>query len=68
MGEKWKQWQMLFSWAPKLLELVTAAMKFKDTCSLEERLLQTETVYLKAEIPLCQQSQSYGFSSNHVQM
>ena len=25
-GEKWKQWQTLFSWAPKSLQTVTAAM------------------------------------------
>ena len=28
----------LFSWAPKSLLTVTAAMKLKDTCSLEEKL------------------------------
>ena len=27
-----------FSWAPKSLQIVTAAMKFKNTCSLEEKL------------------------------
>ena len=27
-----------FIWAPKSLQMVTAAMKFKDTCSLEEKL------------------------------
>ena len=26
----------LFSWAPKSLQMVTAAMKIKDACSLEE--------------------------------
>jgi len=25
-------------WAPKSLQIVTAAMKFKDVCSLEEKL------------------------------
>ena len=25
-GEKWKKWQILFSWAPKSLQMVTAAM------------------------------------------
>ena len=40
-GGKWKQWQTLFSWAPKSLQMVTAAMKLKDTCSLEEKLSQT---------------------------
>jgi len=33
-----KQWQMLFSWAAKSLQMVTAAMKLKDACSLEEKL------------------------------
>ena len=28
----------LFSWASKSPQMVTAAMKLKDTCSLEERL------------------------------
>ena len=37
--------QKLFSWAPKSLQMVTAAMKSKDTCSLEEKLWQTETAY-----------------------
>ena len=37
-GEKWKPWQILFSWAPKSLQMVTAAAKLKDTYSLEEKL------------------------------
>ena len=40
-GEILKQWQILFSWAPKSLQTVTAAMKLKDACSLEEKLWQT---------------------------
>ena len=40
-GEKWEQWQILFSWAPKSLPMVTAIMKLKDTCSLEEKRWQT---------------------------
>ena len=28
-------------WAPKSLQMVTAAMKLKDVCSLEEKLRQT---------------------------
>ena len=40
-GEKWKQWETLFSWAPKSLWVVTTAMKLKDPCSLEEKLWQT---------------------------
>ena len=30
--------ETLFSWAPKSLWMVTAAMKLKDACSLEEKL------------------------------
>ena len=40
-GKQWKQWQTLFSWAPKSLQMVTASMKLKDACSLEEKLWQT---------------------------
>ena len=32
---QWKQWLTLFFWAPKSLQMVTAAMKLKDTYSLE---------------------------------
>ena len=41
MGKQWKQWQTLFFWAPKSLQMVTAAMKLKDAYSLEEKLWQT---------------------------
>ena len=71
MGKQWKQCQTLFSWAPKSLQMVTAAMKWKDTCSLEEKLWRTLTAYQKSETLLCWQSpssQSYGFSSSHVRM
>ena len=30
MGKQRKQWQTLFSWAPKSLQMVTAAIKLKD--------------------------------------
>ena len=30
--------EILTDWAPKSLQMVTAAMKLKDTCSLEEKL------------------------------
>ena len=40
-GEQRKQWQTLFSWAPKSLQMVTAAIKLKDTCSFKEKLWQT---------------------------
>src|SRR5574340_1205390 len=34
----WADLTSLFSWAPQLLQRVTAAMKLKDSCSLEEEL------------------------------
>ena len=37
-GEQWKQCQTLFWGAPKSLQMVTAAVKLKDTYSLEEKL------------------------------
>ena len=37
-GKQWKQRETLFFGAPKSLQMVTAAMKLKDTCSLEEKL------------------------------
>ena len=39
--ETWKQCQTLFVWAPKSLQMVTAAMKLKDAYSLEEKLWPT---------------------------
>ena len=30
--------EILFSWAPKSLQMVTTVMKFKDACSLAEKL------------------------------
>ena len=38
IGKKWKQWQILFSWAPESLWMVTAAAKLRDACSLEKKL------------------------------
>ena len=40
IGKQWKQWH-LFSWTPKSLQMVTAAMKLKDIYSLEEKLWPT---------------------------
>ena len=37
-GETMETGQTLFLWAPKSLQMVTAAMKLKDTCSLEGKL------------------------------
>jgi len=75
---KWKkcmQWHMLFSWAPKSLWMVTAAMKLKDTCSLEEKLWQLRQHITKKKKKQTHHfahkglySQNYGFSSSQVWM
>ena len=45
MGKQWKQCQTLFWGAPKSLQMVTAAMKLKDVCSLEEKLCPSQTAH-----------------------
>ena len=37
-GETMETVTDFISWAPKSLQMVTAAMKLKDACSLEEKL------------------------------
>ena len=37
-GDTMKTVTNFFSWAPKSLQIVTAAMKLKQVCSLEEKL------------------------------
>ena len=71
MGKQWKQWQTLISWAPKSLQMVTAAMKSKDACSLEESYDQPRQHIIKQRHYLANKglsSQSYGFSRSHVWM
>ena len=36
--KKWKHWEIFSSWAPKSLQIVTAAMKLEDTWFLEGKL------------------------------
>ena len=42
-------------WAPKSLQMVTAAMKLKEAYSLEGKFDQPRQHYSKAETLLCQQ-------------
>ena len=63
MGQKWKQWQILFSWAPKSLWMVTAATK-KSYDKLRQ-CIKKQRHYCANKGPY---SQSYGFSSCHVWM
>ena len=38
MGKQWKLWLTFFFSAPKSLQMVIAAMKLKEACSLEGKL------------------------------
>ena len=67
MGKQWKQWQTLFSWAPKSLWMMTAVTKLKDTYSLEGKLWQTRQHIKKHHFAnKGPDSQTYGFSSSHA--
>ena len=64
-------WQSLFWGAPESLQMVTAAMKLKDACSLEEKLYQPRQHIKKQRhyfVNKCPSSQGSGFSSGHVWM
>ena len=52
----------------KILQTVTAATKLKDACSLEEKLWQCIKKQRHHFADKGPDSQSYGFSSSHVQM
>ena len=51
--ETWKQWQTLFSWAPKSLQIVTAAMKFKKCLLLGRKALTNlDSILISRDITL----------------
>ena len=70
MGKQWKQWLTLFLGAPKLLQMVIAAMKLKDTPWKESydqprQHIKKQRHYFASKGP---SSQGYGFSSGNVWM
>ena len=54
MGKQWEQCQTLFFWAPKSLQMVTAAMKLKDTYLLLGRKVITnrDSIFKSRDITL----------------
>ena len=66
-----KQWETLFFGVSESLQMVSAAMKLKDACSLEESYvkprqhIKKQRCYFAYKDP---SSQGYGFSSSHVWM
>ena len=71
-GKKLKQWHILFSWAPKSLWTVSEVIKLKDACSLGKKSYEKPRRHNKKQrhhfVDKGPDSQSYGFSSSHVQM
>ena len=70
MGKQWKQKHIFFSWAPESLQMVTAAMKLKDTPWKESdgkprQCVKKQRRHFADKGPY---SQRYGFSSSHVWM
>ena len=71
MGKQWKQWQTLFSWAPKSLQMVTAVMKLKMLAPWKKsndkprQCIKKQRHYFANKGP---SSQSCGFSSSHAWM
>ena len=51
MGKQWKQCQTLFFWAPKSLQMVTAAMKLKDAYSLKV-MTNLDSIFKSSDITL----------------
>ena len=70
-GETMETVTNLIFWAPKSLQMVTAAMKLKNVCSLEEKFDQPRQLIKKQRHYFANKgpsSQSYGFSSSQVKM
>ena len=71
MGKQWKQCLTLFSWAPKSLQMVTAAMKLKELAHWKKsndkprQHIKKQRHYFDYRDLY---SQSCGFSSSHVWM
>ena len=71
MRKQWKQWQTLFFWAPKSLQMVTPVMKLKTLAPWKKSYdqprqhIENQRHYFENN---CPSSQSYGFSCSHVWM
>ena len=52
MGKQWKQCQTLFFWAPKSLQMVTAAMKLKDTSPWKKSYDNLDSILKSRDITL----------------
>ena len=72
MGEKWKQWQILFSQGSKITadgdcshEIIRCLLPGRKAMTILDSILKKHRHYFADKSP---SSQSYGFSSSHVWM
>ena len=71
MGKQWKQWQTLFSWTPKSLQMVTEAMKLRHlllgrkTIANLDSMLKSRDITLPTKVHLVK---AMVFPSSHVWM
>ena len=63
MGKQWKQWQTIFL-GSKILQMVTAAMKLKDACSLKESKEELKSLLMKMK----EESEKTGLKLNIQKM
>ena len=70
MGKQWKQWETLFSWAPKPLPDGDCSHEIKRCLLLGRKAMTNlDSIIKSIDITLLTKvhlSQSYGFSSSHV--
>ena len=52
MGKQWKQWQILFSWAPKSLQMVTTAKKLKCLLTVRKVMANLDSILKSRDITL----------------
>ena len=52
MGKQWKQWETLFSWAPKSLQMVIAAMKLRHLLLERKSMMNLDSILKSRDITL----------------
>ena len=71
MGKQWKQWQSLFCWAPKSLQMVTATMKLRYLLLGRKAMTNLDSIFKSRYITLPAKIhivKTMFFSSSHVWM
>ena len=62
MGKEWKKWQTLFFWAPKSLQIVTAALKVRHLLLWRKVMTKPDSIFQSRDITNKNpSSQSYVF-------